>query len=351
MVIDTASRYPGTAQLVDDIRRAIRDATFVDARHASEALFGDDQYANLLLIGIACQRGALPLPASAIEQAIALNGVRIEENVQAFRRGRQYVADRDAFDTAMPAATATASPAPGNASVIADLVASIGCPTDSQLAALAHRRVGELIAFQSARYAARYADFVACVYRAEQQAALGSVQLTTSVARNLHKLMAYKDEYEVARLSLLPEAADVARARFGPSARMSYRLHPTILRTLGLRRKITLGPWFRAVFAALVLGRRLRGTPLDPFGYTRVRRIERGLVSEYREIAETLIRDLSSDNVALAAQIADLPDLIRGYEGVKLANVDRYHAQTAELLARYTLTAAGTDDLSPTGER
>jgi indolepyruvate ferredoxin oxidoreductase len=294
------------------------------------ALLGDAIAVNLFMLGYGFQKGLIPLGLDALRRAIELNGVSVKQSLATFAWGRRAAADwTKVAEIARPALRETKAQA-------------------DDLASLAARRAADLEAYQDAAYAARYRALVADASKAEGGA---SDTLAKTVAQNFYKLMAYKDEYEVARLSLLPEAADAARARFGPSARMSYRLHPPILRTLGLRRKITLGPWFRAVFAALVIGRRLRGTPLDPFGYTRVRRIERGLVSEYREIAETLIRDLSSDNVALAAQIADLPDLIRGYEGVKLANVDRYHAQTAELLARYALTAAGTDDLSPAGER
>jgi indolepyruvate ferredoxin oxidoreductase len=105
-----------------------------------------------------------------------------------------------------------------------------------------------------------------------------------------------------------------------------------------MKHKITLGPSIRPVFAILVAGRRLRGTPFDPFGYASVRRVERALIAEYRDIVETLLRSLSLANVGLATQIAALPDLVRGYEHVKLANVETYHVQITELLARYMTT-------------
>ncbi len=342
MVTDVGTPFPDTGPLISDIRRATRatEAVFIDARRTSAALFGDDQFANLILIGVAHQLGALPLAASAVEQAIRLNGVRTEENIQAFRRGRQYVADRRAFDAAVP--TPSASRVAPDESVVATLLSQVGCPIGSELAGKVGLRIGELIAFQSRRYAEQYVEVVARTYRAEQQALPGSVALSVSVAQHLYKLMAYKDEYEVARLSLLPEVTESARRQFGAGATVSYRLHPPTLRALGMRNKITLGPWFRSVYAALGAARRLRGTVLDPFGYAHVRRVERALVSEYRDVIDTVVRDLTGENVGLATQIADLPDLVRGYEDVKLATVDAYHVRLAELLTRYDVTLSGS---------
>jgi indolepyruvate ferredoxin oxidoreductase len=141
--------------------------------------------------------------------------------------------------------------------------------------------------------------------------------------------MAYKDEYEVARLSLDPALDASVRAQFGDGARYAWKLHPPVLRAMGMQRKITLGRWFRPGYRSLRAMRRLRGTRLDPFGLAEVRRVERELVAEYVDLVPTL---LALDDVDRAVEIAELPDLVRGYEQIKLDNVARYRARLAELL-------------------
>lgn len=150
--------------------------------------------------------------------------------------------------------------------------------------------------------------------------------------------MAYKDEYEVARLSLDPAFTADLEAQFGAGTRYAFRLHPPVLRALGMKRKISLGPWFRPAFRLLHALRRLRGTKFDPFGRAEVRRVERELVEEYRGV---VLRAFRAEDVDLAQvlALAELPDLVRGYEDVKLANVVRYREKQAEVLA---LTHAGS---------
>jgi indolepyruvate ferredoxin oxidoreductase len=142
--------------------------------------------------------------------------------------------------------------------------------------------------------------------------------------------MAYKDEYEVARLHLRPEVRTSIHAEMG-EATVRYQLHPPLLRALGLRRKLSLGTWIEGPFRLLVSLRRLRGTLLDPFGYARVRRMERALVGEYRAMVERAVRDLTPDTHDRAVRVAGLPDLIRGYEGVKLRNVQRFREEARAL--------------------
>jgi indolepyruvate ferredoxin oxidoreductase len=148
-------------------------------------------------------------------------------------------------------------------------------------------------------------------------------RLAESVARHLYKLMSYKDEYEVARLHLRPEVRASIEAEMG-AARVRYQLHPPVLRALGMKRKLSLGTWVEGVFRLLVALRRLRGTALDPFGYARVRRVERALVAEYRGMVERALQDLAPDRHERAVRIARLPDLVRGYEDVKLRSVQRF---------------------------
>ncbi len=334
MVVDPTVSFPDADAVLKRItERTRKDAgVVVDARALSEALFGDDQFALTLLLGAAFQTGALPLPASAVEEAFTLNGAAVEKNLQAFRRGRQAVADPTAFAAAVAAATGTGpdTGVPGldarGAAEAAEIVASIGAPGDSELARLVGVRVPELVAYQDADYARQYASAVAGTVDADPR-------LAEAIATGLYKLMAYKDEYEVARLSLDPALEASVRAQFGDGARYAWKLHPPVLRAVGMQRKITLGRWFRPGYRTLRAMRRLRGTRLDPFGVAEVRRVERELVAEYRSLIPTLLTLDDSDDTERAVEIAGLPDMVRGYEQIKLDNVARYRARLAELLA------------------
>ena len=172
------------------------------------------------------------------------------------------------------------------------------------------------------------------VLAAERHAgAPGRTPVTEAYARSLHKLMAYKDEYEVARLHL--DAVQEARreAEFGPGAKVEVMLHPPLLRALGLDRKLGLPQAAaRPLFTGLRAGRRLRGTPLDPFGATELRRLERDLVDEHRELTRQALTHLNEANADAVAEIAGLAELIRGYEQVKLRAVDRYRTRAADKL-------------------
>jgi indolepyruvate ferredoxin oxidoreductase len=325
MVVDTTVRFPAAEDTLGRISDRTRtDAgRFVDARAVTRALFDDDQYANMFLVGVAHQLGAFPISAELIEQAIALNGVATENNTQAFRRGRQSVADPGAFRAAV--ARGQGEPAP---SVPAGEVDVETLSLDDLL----RRRVPELEAYQDKAYARAYLDFVEEVRAAEAATVPGASAVAEAVARYLYKFMAYKDEYEVARLWLDPALTADLEQRFGAGARINYRLHPPVLRALGLKKKVSLGPWFRPVFAGLYSMRRLRGTPVDPFGYTAVRRTERRLIDEYRELVRTLLAELTPENHAEIAEIVALPDIVRGYEEIKMANVEAYRTALREKL-------------------
>src|SRR5581483_11317676 len=207
-------------------------------------------------------------------------------------------------------------------------------PGESPLDRLIRTRSEDLVAYQDDAYARRYLDVVGRVRAAEQDKTPGSTALTEAVARYLYKLMAYKDEYEVARLSLEPALRAGLEAEFGPGARAAWRLHPPVLRALGLKRKIALGPWFVPAFRVLRAMRGVRGTWLDPFGRTRVRVTERALIEEYLGLVDQLIGHLSPATAALAVELASLPDVVRGYEDVKLRNVESYRQSLAGLRAQ-----------------
>jgi indolepyruvate ferredoxin oxidoreductase len=334
MVVDKTVPFPDVDATADRIRSATRgeESVFVDARGLSVTLFGSDQFANMLLAGVAFQTGALPLPARAIEQAIELNGVQVEPNLQAFRRGRQRVADPAAFAQAA-AALSAAAPVRVPAGSERALIDSVGAEPGSELHRIVTARIPDLVEYQNADYARRYADLVARVRAAELRSVPEKTELSQAVAEFGYKLMAYKDEYEVARLLVDPQAEAAVRAEFGAGARVSYQLHPPVLRALGMKRKLKLGPWSRPGFRLLRAGKIVRGTRLDPFGYTEVRRVERQLISEYTATIDDLLRQLSAGTYPRAVEIARLPDLVRGYENIKLANVARYRARVKELQA------------------
>jgi len=332
MVVDPAVSFPETEPLCEALRAAVRDTVFVDARAAASQLFGTDQYANLLLTGAAVQTGSLPLSPSAIEEAITLNGAGVHANIAAFRYGRLAVADPKGFAKAI---NPRPQPAPKKSAAVRHLVRQVCAQPGGELERLLAVRIADLIDYQNLRYAGEYTRYMVGVARAEQERIPGSEQLSTTVARQLYKLMAYKDEYEVARLSLDPAVAAAVDAEFGPGARIAYRLHPPVLRALGMKRKIALGRSARPVFRALAAAKGLRGTRFDLFGMAQVRRCERELIAEYRHMVESVLGGLCESNLASAVEIADLPDVIRGYESIKLANVGRYRETAERLMTQY----------------
>ncbi|WP_394846426.1 indolepyruvate ferredoxin oxidoreductase family protein [Pendulispora brunnea] len=294
MVTDTHLSYPKQGDLRSVISSAARTSFYLDARALAEELFGDDQCANMLQLGAAYQSGAIGLPDSAIERAIHLNGASVERNVQAFRYGRRAFCQPNEEEAREP---------------VADLTQLI------------EHRAADLAEYQSPSYARMYRDFV------ERVRAYGLEKVTHAVARYLYKLMAYKDEYEVARLSLMLDV----EAQYGAGAKYSYQLHPPILRALGLKRKLSLGRWFRPVFRIMRAMRILRGSWFDVFGHAQVRRVERTLIGEYQAaVLDALATKGDADTIA---ELAALPDMVRGYEAIKLKNVAAYRARQSELLA------------------
>jgi indolepyruvate ferredoxin oxidoreductase len=330
MVSSSDVAFPDPGGLVGAINRVTRkdENVFVDALGLGEALFGDHMAANMILLGAAYQAGAIPVRAGAIERAIAINAVQVEMNTQAFRVGRLLVVDPGWARTVERTRAGAVTMRRALGSETQALIDSTGAA--GELRRLLEVRVPELIAYQDAGYARRYVEFVGRVAETERVAVPGETRLAEAVARYLYKLMAYKDEYEVARLHLRPEVRASIRAELG-EAEVRYQLHPPVLRALGLRRKLSLGTWVDGVFRLLVALRRLRGTALDPFGYAAVRRVERALIGEYRGMIEQTLRSLTPESHERAVRIARLPDLVRGYEDVKLRNVRRFRDEARTL--------------------
>jgi indolepyruvate ferredoxin oxidoreductase len=337
MIGDPEARFVDISKAIEHIegRTQAGRNVYVDADQLTKALFGDHQLSNTLLLGVAWQQGLIPLSLQAIHEAVRLNGASIERNLAAFEWGRAVVAAPDA----VARATSPREPDPVQTGRKAQsIILRVGAAQGSELERLVTSRVVELIEYQGPAYAARYADVVAAVRQADTQAD-GDGSATDAVARNLYTLMAYKDEYEVARLHLDP----IERARlveeFGPDAKIKYLLQPPLMRALGMNRKIRLGQWFDPAFRLLKASRRLRGTVLDPFGRAEVRRVERALPDEYRDLIDRALPYLSSDYVE-TVNLLEAPTVIRGYEDVKLRNVavfrERVAGQLEVLVGRKT---------------
>jgi len=318
--------------LLARIAGATGDLVALDAAAAAQALFGDTMPATFLLVGAAYQAGALPFSASAVEWAVELNGVAVAANTAAFRWGRVAVADPAAFETAVGGhAAAPSVAAPGSSTRSGPLPAGLDLGgLAGETRRLAGLRATQLVDFQDVRTARVYLDVVAAAWRAER--GLGErTGYSEAVARGLYKLTAYKDEYEVARLLTDPGFEAALAAEVPGGTKMRYRLHPPLLRAMGRDKKIAFGPWLRPGLRTLARGKRLRGTALDPFARTEVRRVERDLRDSYTAMITRLTGSLTDSSYDTAMAAAEAADLVRGYEEIKLANVARYHARLAEL--------------------
>jgi len=321
--------FPGAA-LQDIIREAVgADALdAVDATRLATALMGDSIATNMFMLGYAYQKGLVPLSGEAIERAIELNGVAVDANMQSFVWGR-----RAAVDLAMVEKAATAgSDAPAErapARTLDEIVA---------------RRVELLTAYQDAAYAKRYEDLVRRVAAVEAERAKGRQGLAEAVARNYYKLLAYKDEYEVARLYTDGTFERKLRESFDGDVTLKFHLAPPLFARrdpeTGELKKGTYGPWMFKAMRRLAALKRLRGTALDIFGHTAERRRERALIGEYEAVIEELLAGLGQDNHALAVEIAEVPDHIRGYGHVKERHLAEAKAHEGQLLRAFRQPAA-----------
>ncbi|WP_271217432.1 indolepyruvate ferredoxin oxidoreductase family protein [Streptosporangium carneum] len=333
MVLDPATHVTELGSPIGALEaRTLRELNvYLDAEELAQALFGDHMPANTIVVGAAWQRGLIPLSLESIERAVRRGGGRAADmTIAAFHWGRAVVAAPEAVaEATRPSSPAEPSPSPE----VTRLVDSVA-ERDTELHRLLTVRVSDLAAYQNPRYAARYTDAVRAVLAEERKSSGGPSPITEAYARHLHRLMAYKDEYEVARLHLDPAERARIAAEFGPGAKISYNLHPPVLRAMGMNRKIRLGVWFDPAFRLLYGMRRLRGTRLDPFGMAGVRRTERELVGEYTRDVRRALSRLRPENQELVLELAELPDVIRGYEHVKLRNVAKYRESAQVILDR-----------------
>jgi indolepyruvate ferredoxin oxidoreductase len=331
MVTSTEVLFPESNGLILSINRFTRkdENVYLDALGLAETLFDDHMASNMIVLGAAYQAGAIPVSAAAIEEAIVLNGVSVSMNTHAFRAGRLLVADPTWVSTLKKHRVGQAAVAPALTAEARTLVDRVGA--SGELRRLLEMRVPELVAYQDAGYAGQYVDFVKRVVEAESRATAGETRLSEAVARYLFKLMAYKDEYEVARLHLRNDLAAALADEFPGGVKVQYNLHPPLLRAMGVKKKIKFGTWFDSAFKLLYAMRGVRGGALDVFGRAEVRRVERALIGEYRALIEKALAGLSPDSYDRAVKLAALPDVIRGYEDIKLGNVAKFREQVKAL--------------------
>ncbi|MFK8023297.1 MAG: indolepyruvate ferredoxin oxidoreductase family protein [Ilumatobacter sp.] len=331
-----------TLPTLEDLRERLATSTDADATRLAdagaitEALLGNATTANTFVIGAAVQFGALPFAPEAIERAIGLNGVAVDANVAAFRWGRSWAADADRVEQLAASASLAATPEITVDELSPKLRRRVDAlATTAEIRDVVEMLAADLVGYQNAKYARSFLDHV------ERVAAEHDDELTETAARSLHKLMAYKDEYEVARLLLLPDAGQApAEAVGGVGAKVTWRLHPPMLKALGMDRKLGIDARIgRPMMATLAAGKRLRGTKLDPFGRSEMRRAEQALVPEYVDFLDAELRHLGQHPAARADVLAALalPMGIRGYEGLKMRRIAEYHdAAAARAEARAT---------------
>jgi len=256
-------------------------------------------------------------------RAIELNGVAIDANKRAFEWGRAAAHDPETVKKA------------GSGGTAAQVIELKRAPS---LEEVAGRRVEFVTAYQSAAYARRYKDLVERVRRVESDR-LQSTRLTEAVARYYFKLLAIKDEYEVARLHADPAFRERIASMFEGDYKLNFHLAPPLLAkpdpVTGKVRKIAFGPWMMSAFKVLAKLKGLRGTALDVFGHTEERRIERALIGEYEELIDELLGKLAADNHSVAVELASLPEEIRGYGHVKAQHLEKARVRQVELLARF----------------
>jgi len=303
-----------------------KDNLYLDTYCLAEELFADTLYANMILLGAAYQAGAVPLSSESIERAIELNARAVENNIQAFRWGRLSVVDPGRVERALGTKKVSAQQALSDVKVRLATTAKGAALLDEAQAVVAGldaegqrelcTRLAELCDYQDEAYARRYLSWIQKVWQAERGLPARDLKLTRAVVRGLFKIMAYKDEYEVARLATATDSEQRMRALFDGEVEIVRQLHPPTLRGI-LRKKIGFARGLRPSLVLLSRLKYLRGTVFDIFARTPARKMERELVDWYCGLVELIIAGLTGEKYGKAIEIAELPDSIRGYEHVK----------------------------------
>ncbi|WP_395686172.1 indolepyruvate ferredoxin oxidoreductase family protein [Caenimonas koreensis] len=318
-------RNPDASLKVPELIEKLRFAAGADrvetleAQSLAETFLGDSIYSNIVAMGYAWQRGLIPVSFEAMLHAIGLNNVAVENNKLAFSLGRLAAADPQAVQSLLTQ---------GN---------ELDAPAVESLDAMLARAKLHLTAYQDAAYAKRYEDFIQAV-RARESQLDAQLPFTRAVASSLLKLMAYKDEYEVARLYTDGEFLKSLHHQFEGDVKLEFYMAPPALsksKDGKPPRKVVLGSWMMNALRVLKHGRKLRGTALDVFGKTDERRMERELIGSFMQRIEAMLPALTPERLKVATDIASLPMQMRGYGHVKLANVAVTRAREAELLHRF----------------
>jgi indolepyruvate ferredoxin oxidoreductase len=316
-------KFPSDA-LRNSIERAVGNdhLRMIDAKRLASSAFGESLMANMIMLGYAYQLGHIPLPAGAILRAIEVNRVTIDENKQAFLLGRLAAHDPDAIEKWLAPTDAYSNGNRGNS-----------------LETLINRRVKFLTAYQNAAYSDKYLHFVRRVQRIESKIAEGCTTLTETVAKQYFRLLAYKDEYEVARLYSDGTFTKRLNQQLEGDYRLTFHFAPPLLpardKETGKLRKRNFGSWMLPFLKLLAKFKFLRGTAWDIFGYTAERKMERQLTQNFENRIEEILGTLNTTNHSTAVEIADNYQTIRGFGHIKMAQVDIFKKNEEELLERF----------------
>jgi len=298
-------------------------AHWLDLTGLATNLFGNAMPANVMMLGYVWQKGLLPLTCEGIERAIELNGVAVQDNLDAFRWGRLAAHDLAAVERAARPAQPI----------------KLSFKRKGKLEDLIADRIQRLTAYQNAGYAERYRELVERVHGSERERTPGRTELTEAVARYYFKLLAYKDEYEVARLYVDSGFFERVAQQFEGEYRIAFHLAPPLLGRrdpdTGLPRKQKFGSWMIPAFRVLAKLKGLRATPFDIFGYTAERRMERRLIREFESMLDRLLSKLTLDNHAVAVSLASLPEKVRGFGHIKANNVAAMQREREALLREF----------------
>ncbi|WP_298724901.1 indolepyruvate ferredoxin oxidoreductase family protein [uncultured Ferrovibrio sp.] len=317
-------------EMVQAIRKAAGEnlSEFLEGTKIATALMGDAIATNMFMLGYAVQRGLVPVSLDALLKAIELNGTAVDANIRALNWGRLYAQDPKAVEEIVRPTVVAMEPK-AFAQTVDELLAD---------------RMPRLIAYQNQAYAERYKALVETARRAEADRAKGKTGFAEAVARYAYKLMAYKDEYEVARLYTDGDFLKKLNAQFEGDFKLSFHLAPPIVAhpdaETGVAEKKEFGPWVFRLFKILAKLKGLRGTKLDIFGYTEERRTERKLIADYFALIEELAAKLTPENHALAVQLAKIPEEIRGFGHIKMRNLMAAKEKEAKLLAAFRAPTA-----------
>jgi len=302
------------------IEKSSKETSFINAIKIATAMFGDSIGSNMFITGYALQKGLIPVLPESMEEAIKLNNIAVDMNISAFRWGRMAAYDYSYVEK-------EAAPFMNNIEIDKDEYGINDIISD---------RTSFLENYQNKQYSDSYLAYVNKTIKRENTLEKDKEDLSIAVAKYLYKLMAYKDEYEVARLYTNGEFKEKLNNAFEGKLKLKFHVAPPLFSpkdpNTGKLKKITIGAWILPIFKILSKFKFLRGTLLDPFGKTKERKMERFLINQYKNDLDKILNELNSKNISLAVQIASIPEMIRGYGHVKEENIKKAERKREELL-------------------